>query len=199
MLGDEQVVPAQHFAGLVEQMVGEAERGVGERVEIGAVLAHPARCRRRSCRATRPSRPGRRRCRGGSFRRRNRRRARPRRRSRPSPANRRWRVRRSTATGASRSWVGPSSSCPTLSSSGLRSISSAMKVSTSRFDSASRRIACCSCGVITSDCDCRRSRRGARLMRLQSVEALAEIQAADILVGDEFLRACRRTARGRHR
>ena len=39
-----------------------------------------------------------------------------------------------------------------------------MKASTSRFDSASSLIACCSCGVITSDWDWRRSRRGARLI-----------------------------------
>ena len=45
-------------------------------------------------------------------------------------------------------------------SSGLASSASPMKVSSSRFDSASRRIACCNCGVITSDCDCRRSSRG---------------------------------------
>ena len=47
-----------------------------------------------------------------------------------------------------------------MSSRGLASSASPMKVSISRLDSASSLIACWSCGVITSDCDCLRSRRG---------------------------------------
>jgi hypothetical protein len=47
---------------------------------------------------------------------------------------------------------------------GLASIASPMKVSTSRLDSASSLIACWSCGVITSDCDWRMSRRGPSAM-----------------------------------
>src|SRR5436190_746477 len=124
---------------------------------------------------------------------------------------------------AADSGAGSLSTAP-ASSSGFFSISSAMNVSTSRLLSASRRIACCSCGVITSDWDCLRSRRGPRAMiptpppprkrgssllppaRTRSwipavagmtkdgltgsqLEALAEVEAADILVGDERLGA----------
>ena len=53
---------------------------------------------------------------------------------------------------------------PPVSSSGFFSSSSAMKLSTSRLDSASSLIACWSCGVITSDWDWRRSRRGPSAM-----------------------------------
>ena len=58
------------------------------------------------------------------------------------------------------SWISPPPSSPPSSSSGLRSSSSPMNASISIFDSASSRIACCNCGVITSDWLCLRSRRG---------------------------------------
>ena len=45
------------------------------------------------------------------------------------------------------------------SSSGLRSSSSSTNATRSRLDSCSSLIACISCGVITSDCVCRNSRR----------------------------------------
>ena len=54
------------------------------------------------------------------------------------------------------SWsVAASSRGSARSSSGLRSISSSTKRSSSRWVSCSSRIDCISCGVITSDCDCR--------------------------------------------
>src|SRR6202030_919472 len=56
----------------------------------------------------------------------------------------------SPATGTS----GPSLA---RSSSGFRSSSSSTKAERSRLDSCSSLIACISCGVITSDCDCRNS------------------------------------------
>src|SRR3954468_20558480 len=111
----------------------------------------------------------------------------------PSP----FRIRASAVAGSpssgasSRSGVsaGASSGSPlALSSSGFFSISSAMKLSTSRLDSASSRIACWSCGVITSDWLCRRSRRGPRPMMLE-LETLAEIEAAYVGVADQRLGA----------
>src|SRR4051812_40453268 len=68
------------------------------------------------------------------------------------------------------SWSGATGSATTVrvssrSSSGLRSSSSSTKAATSRLLDCSSLIACRSCGVITSDCDCRRSRRGAMLTR----------------------------------
>src|SRR6185369_13565232 len=70
-----------------------------------------------------------------------------------------------------------------------------MKVSTSRFDSASSLIACWSCGVMTSDWDCRRSSLGPRPIRLilrpwpgracSQREAFAEIEPADVFIGHE--------------
>src|SRR5579863_498822 len=69
-----------------------------------------------------------------------------------------------------------------------------MKVSISRFDNASSLIACCNCGVITSDWDCRISSRGpsailspATLMDSKR-EAFTQIQPAHVFVGDQGLR-----------
>ena len=88
------------------------------------------------------------------------------------------------------------------SSSGFFSISSAMKLSTSRLDSASSRIACWSCGVITSDWVWRRSRRGPERHRSAST-LTARSSRRDRGGGHSRRRpappGCRRTAPGRHR
>ncbi len=85
----------------------------------------------------------------------------PRRRPRRSRAARRPSASPSLGRRA-RARLAGSASPPPVSSSGFFSSSSAMKLSISRLESASSWIACWSCGVITSDWDWRRSRRGPR-------------------------------------
>ena len=113
-----------------EQMIGKAERW--RRRTQSKSGPSSLRRRRRPRRSARASRPvaglHRRRCRGGSSRRRNRRRARPRRRYRRMSSASALAGSSPPRGGASRSAIGPSSSGAALSSSGLRSISSAMKV-----------------------------------------------------------------------
>ena len=72
-----------------------------------------------------------------------------------------------------RSWAGSPATGdfgPSLarSSSGFRSSSSSTNAERSRFDSCSSLIACMSCGVITSDCDCRNSSLCVSAMRLRT-------------------------------
>ena len=45
MRGDEQVAALHRLSGLRHQMIGEAEIGIGEGVEIGALAVHPAAAR----------------------------------------------------------------------------------------------------------------------------------------------------------
>ena len=109
-----------------------------------AVAAAIVACRRRS----RPQRPA-------SARRHRRRPRRPRRRAAPE-GQRRGRLAARPRRGwrrARRARGSPSSS------SGFFSISASTNSPNSRFDSCSSFIACCSCGVITSDWVCRSSRR----------------------------------------
>ncbi|MGY3034082.1 hypothetical protein ACVIIV_003252 [Bradyrhizobium sp. USDA 4354] len=64
------------------------------------------------------------------------------------------------------------------SSSGLRSSSSSTKVVRSRLDNCSSLIACISCGVMTSDCDCRNSNLCVSAMEQEPTLNLAEVPSS---------------------
>ena len=165
----EQVAARQHRARLRQQMIGE-RRALGQRrLEVAALAARRRPSRRRPCRASRPcpaaGHVGRRivvEGLGGIV-----------------DVERRV-VARAPSSPASASVGSPALAAAIVGlgdrgrrpprrrrsrCSGFFSSSSAMNASISRLDSASSLIACWSCGVITSDCDWRRSRRGPRPMR----------------------------------
>ncbi len=159
------------IAGLVEQpdQVHGDEQDLADRrrprrsAPRGARRASARRRRARQCRAL-PRRRRRRRLPSRRCRGRGRApwdRCRAARRPRPGRAGS---ARRRSVRASGSSDVSPAAGRSTVSSpassSGLLSSASPMKVSISRLDSASSLIACCSCGVITSDWDCRRSSLG---------------------------------------
>src|SRR3546814_12631555 len=75
------------------------------------------------------------------------------------------------------------------SSSGFCSSSRSISAASSRLESWSSLMACCSCGVMTRDWRWRSSNLCVAAMSLNLLEAkpFAQVNAADVLVGDDFV------------
>ena len=196
LAGDDEVGARQALAGLGEEMLVERDVVGGEAVEIGALAVAAAA-------ADSPSMP------------------RPPSRPRRSEALSWWKFssltsrssgavaadaeRRPAAGGSSRSLGrrlgrrGAVLAGAAPRAAGCVSISSAMKLSTSRLDSASSRIACWSCGVITSDWLCRRSRRGPSAMACLQARSSRRDRGGGRSRRRPAPPGCRRTAPGRRR